>query len=274
MANRDTFEKEVYTGKESIDEPSKLLSELPLLLEQRLPTRRSESNLSLPLLLLEDASSPDSRASAKNTEQVPAHAVSGRVSEQTAQALADSAALKLILRGLQKDISEDSKSADDKAAKEIIKRWEEAIKASKLENPALKELMEETGKQIATGKLSPEKLQKLLLGVKVQFDDDSPQDLITLKRFTAAIKELYAIDINIDFAGKGDTLTIKSITIGQSGGGHQFLASLKIDRDGKVSSTEVLSAGINGPLTKDITTENVMQKLRKQASAASGEPRK
>lgn len=141
---------------------------------------------------------------------------------------------------------------------EFKARWTEA--SAGLAKTPMKPLIAELGNQLASGKLNPEALQKALAGTKISEDEFSAMSR-QLKLFREDLKELYGLDLQPTYSGKGDQISLECITLCEANGAFAQNAMIKIDKAEKLSATVEFDRGFNGPITSDVSVDAAMKKI-------------
>lgn len=148
---------------------------------------------------------------------------------------------------------------------EFKARWNESSKL--LENNPLKPVVSELRDQLASGKLNANALQKVL--EKVSFaEEDFLSVNRAMKQFREDMQELFGLDVNPVFRGKGEMISITGLTISEANGIFDHNAKVHIDtKTGTSTAKVVFERGINGPIVSEISVDDAMKTFQKHVRA-------
>ncbi|MBA3994260.1 MAG: hypothetical protein C0469_12100 [Cyanobacteria bacterium DS2.3.42] len=157
----------------------------------------------------------------------------------------------------------ESESPEIKAFNEA---WTKSSKA--LEKTPLEPLVSELGKQLASGKLDPEALQKVLKDIKLPADD---LDGLSAKfrQLREGLQKDYGLDVEIGWLGKGEQVMPGSLTIKEANGAHQDNAQIRVGLTDKPEAKIVFTEGYAGNIVKSSTADGVMTKVHEHITRKS-----
>ncbi len=161
------------------------------------------------------------------------------------------------------EINDEHKRNEARIA-EFKTRWNESSKS--LTNTPLMPLMSQLGEQLAAGKLNPEALQKALDKVKFA-EEDLPKMHRAMQQFREDMTELFGLDVNPLFRGKGDEISVTGLIITEANGDFANNAQIHIDKTEAPQSKVVFRRGITGPIVTEISVDGAMTKLHEHVKA-------
>lgn len=144
-------------------------------------------------------------------------------------------------------------------------RWNESSKL--MENNPLKPLVAELRDQLASGKLNAHATQKVLEKVNIAEEEFLAVNR-AMKQFREDMKELYGLDVNPVFRGKGEHIELSGLTISEANGVFDHNAKIHIDTQTGTSTAKVVfEKGVNGPIISEISVDGAMKKFQEHIKA-------